>query len=55
MNHKIAGLYLNLAKALNALEEAGESINFDEGDSVSGWSGAARWDPETERWNVAQA
>ena len=51
MTNKIAGLYVSLAKALNALEEAGED---PDSMYITGISGRVVWDPESERWNVDQ-
>lgn len=54
MNNKIAGLYLNLAKALNALQEAGEEpMTMPLG--VEGDTGSVVLDPETDRFTVVQA
>lgn len=55
---KLMGLYVGLAKALNALEQAGEDVgNMSEilDDGLSGWYGRVRWDAVTESWYVAQA
>lgn len=48
MNNKIAGLYVNLAKALNALEEAGEDPRGYDGLGlmISGDTGGVEWTPE---------
>jgi hypothetical protein len=54
MDNKIAGLYLNLAKALNALDEAGELITLATND-IEGNSGVVEYDWDSNRWNVAQA
>lgn len=57
MTNKTAGLYLNLAKALNALSDA-EGEYLDDGvgllTEIYGPSGAVRWDPDSERYAVAQ-
>lgn len=58
VTNKIAGLYLNLAKALNALEEAGEDVRqgeYMQTPELVGETGTVRWDPETERYGVVQA
>lgn len=57
MTNKIAGLYLDLAKALNRLEEAGEDPVFDAclKYDVVGDTGTVRWDEENGRWGVVQA
>jgi hypothetical protein len=58
MTNKIAGLYVALAKALNALADA-EGEHLDDGigllTEIYGPTGAVRWDPETERYTVVQA
>lgn len=54
MNNKIAGLYLNLAKAMNALEEAGEDPQPGTA-FVDGEHGGIFWNPDAERWTVSQA
>lgn len=57
VTNKTAGLYLNLAKALNALEVAGEDLTLDESGwtaRLAGENGAVHWDPETEQWTVVQ-
>ena len=50
-------LYLDLAKALNRLEEAGEDPVFDAclKYDVVGDTGTVRWDEENGRWGVVQA
>lgn len=55
VTNKIAGLYLNLVKALNALEEAGEEVRFDGALHADGNGGAVTWDADAGRWMVAQA
>jgi hypothetical protein len=47
VTNKIAGLYLNLAKALNALEEAGEDPRGYDGSGVivEGISGRVTYSP----------
>ena len=54
MNNKLAGLYLSLTKALNALEDAGEDVRLDDG-SAAGLSAGIEWDPEACRYVVVQA
>lgn len=51
---KVMGLYVNLAKALNALDEAGECVRVDEG-GVVGIVGNVEWDPDAQRYTVVQA
>lgn len=55
VTNKIAGLYLNLAKALNALEEAGEDPRGCDGGGIliSGDTGGVEWTPDGFR--VVQA
>lgn len=53
VNHKIAGLYVNLVKALNALEEFGEEVQ-GEYAMIHGNSASVLRDPGSERWNVVQ-
>lgn len=56
MNHKTAGLYVALRKALNALEEAGEDVGaLGLMEYIEGNSAAVRWDADAERWTVVQA
>lgn len=52
---KVMGLYVNLAKALNALEGAGENIHdrFCEPPYVEGITATVHYTPEG-RWAVAQ-
>ena len=52
MNQKIAGLYVNLAKALNALEEAQEDP-YTSGLRIEGLSAVVRYRHDTEQWVVA--
>lgn len=54
VTNKIAGLYISLAKALNALEEAGEEPSLN-GIEFDGGSAGVSWDAETGRWTVVQA
>jgi hypothetical protein len=54
VTNKIAGLYVSLAKALNALEEAGEDPDSMYEAEITGISGRVAWDPESERWTVDQ-
>jgi hypothetical protein len=54
VNNKIAGLYLNLAKALNALEEAGEDLDTIYEFTIRGTSGSVDQDVDG-RWTVVQA
>jgi hypothetical protein len=53
VNQKTAGLYVTLAKALNALDAAGEDPVIDI-DRVLGLSGWVDRDPEAERWTVVE-
>jgi len=53
VTNKIAGLYLNLAKALNALEEAGEAPITETDLTVDGLSGKVI--RSEDRWTVVQA
>lgn len=53
VTNKIAGLYVSLAKALNALEEAGEAPVTDLGLVIDGIS--AKVVQEEDRWTVVQA
>lgn len=53
---KLMGLYVNLAKALNALEEAGEDPrgwNAQAAD-VDGITASVRWQLDTGRYDVVQ-
>lgn len=51
MNHKTAGLYVSLAKALNALEAAGESpAVYSLG--IEGISSDVTWNPADGTWKV---
>lgn len=50
MEHKIAGLYVQLAKALNALETAGEDINLPAAEGIS----ALVVKNENGGWTVAE-
>lgn len=49
---KVMGLYVNLAKALNALEDAGEAPVTDLGLVIDGI--CAKVVHEDERWTVVQ-
>lgn len=51
---KAMGLYANLAKILNALDQAGECVRLDEG-AVTGIIANVEWDPNGRRYVVAQA
>lgn len=55
---KVMGLYVSLAKTLNALEEAGEAVgllsHINE-NRLAGWKGAVTWELDSERWTVDQA
>ncbi len=56
MNHKTAGLYVNLVKALNALEENGEDVGaLGLMEYIEGNSAAVRWDSDLEAWRVVEA
>lgn len=48
MNQKTAGLYVSLAKALNALEEAGE----DPWPNIDGHAASVQYDAIAEKWVV---
>lgn len=48
------GLYANLAKILNALDQAGECVRLEEG-AVTGVSTNVEWDPNGRRYVVVQA
>lgn len=48
------GLYANLARALNALDDAGECARLDEG-AVVGILANIEWDPAGKRYVVVQA
>jgi hypothetical protein len=51
MNNKTAGLYVSLAKALNALEEAGESpAVYSLG--IEGISSGVTWNYTESTWTV---
>lgn len=55
---KIMGLYVNLAKALNALEDAGEDLQLTTWAplEITGISGVTvQWDSVAERFTVVQA
>lgn len=54
MDNKIAGLYVSLAKAMNALESAGEDLFTVDGEKIDGLSASIRWDLEAEEWAVDQ-
>jgi hypothetical protein len=55
VTNKIAGLYLNLAKALNALEDAGEDPYIDHADlDIVGISAGVRFDVTEKRYVVVQ-
>lgn len=56
VTNKIAGLYVSLAKTLNALKEAGEDIVGENCGypAVVGISSSVQWDPEAERYSVVQ-
>ena len=51
MDHKTAGLYIQLAKTLNALEKAGELPS----QPVYGISAGVELDEESGRWRVVQS
>jgi hypothetical protein len=59
MTNKIAGLYVQLAKSLNNLEEAGEDPwipGLSDIAEIEGLCGTVvRWDVETARWIVSEA
>jgi|RhiMetdeSRZDD1v2_1073273.scaffolds.fasta_scaffold350972_2 hypothetical protein len=57
MQNKIAGLYVQLARTLNALETAGETLWVDQCEGppmIEGLSGNVERDPASERWTVVQ-
>lgn len=57
VTNKIAGLYVQLAKALNALEAAGEDLEVEDGAilSVSGSTGEVQRVSTDGRWLVVQS
>lgn len=54
---KTMGLYAQLARTLNALQTAGESVLVDNyvQPLLSGITAEVRQDPETGQWAVVQA
>lgn len=57
MPRKTMGLYLQLAKALNALQAAGEEVIIENyaRPLVSGLTAEVAQDPATGEWSVVQA
>lgn len=51
---KTMGLYANLARALNSLDEAGEYARLDEG-GVTGIIANVEWDSDQQKYVVVQA
>lgn len=51
VTNKTAGLYVNLAKALNALEQAGEDPGRT---AIEGNSADVEWNPDQQAWIVVQ-
>lgn len=54
MDKKTAGLYVSLAKALNALEAAGQNPCTFDAERIWGTDADLLWDIEAQRWTIIQ-
>lgn len=54
MNNKTAGAYVDLVKALNRLEDAGEMPLFDQGFEAVGVTASVVRDADTGRWRIVE-